>query len=124
MARCGFNVGMTFQVVDDLLDIVGDERRVGKPIGIDLRDGNPSLPLVLAVRRDAEVARVFQKSAPTEREIDDTLARIRASGVLAEVKALATEYGNRARLHLESLAPSDDKNHLVALIEQLTQRAA
>lgn len=124
MAQCGFNVGMTFQVVDDLLDVVGDESRVGKPIGIDLRDGNPSLPVVLALHRDAEVARVFQKNTPTESEIHDALARIRASGVLADVKALALEYGKRARNNLEQLAPSADKDQLLALIDQLTERAA
>jgi octaprenyl-diphosphate synthase len=124
MARCGFNVGMTFQLVDDLLDVAGDARRVGKPIGIDLRDGNPSLPVVLALQHDAEVVRVFQKSHPTEQEIDATLARIRASGVLAEVKALAAEYGARGRAAVEALAPSDDRDHLLALIDQLTERAA
>lgn len=124
MAQCGFNVGMTFQIVDDLLDVVGDESRVGKPIGIDLRDGNPSLPVVLALHRDAEVARVFQKGSPTEREIDDALARIRVSGVLAEVKALASEYGSRARENLQLLAPSGDRDHLLALVEQLIERAA
>jgi octaprenyl-diphosphate synthase len=124
MAQCGLNVGMTFQLVDDLLDVVGDPGRVGKPIGIDLRDGNPSLPVVLAVQRDAEVARVFSKSAASESEINDTLARIRASGVLAEVKALASEYGRRARAQLACLAPSEDRQHLLALIDQLTERAA
>ena len=124
MAQCGFNVGMTFQVVDDLLDVIGDERRVGKPVGLDLRDGNPSLPVVLALHRDAEVARVFQKSPPTEGEIEATLARIRTSGVLTQVKALAAEYGARARANLELLAPSGDREQLLALIEQLTDRAA
>ncbi len=124
MAQCGFNVGMTFQLVDDLLDIIGDERRVGKPIGIDLRDGNPSLPVVLAMQRDPEVARVFEKSVPTEREIDETLARIRDSGVLGEVKALASEYGSRARQSLMALGPSSDRDQLRALVDQLTERAA
>jgi octaprenyl-diphosphate synthase len=124
MAQCGFNVGMTFQLVDDLLDVVGDAGRVGKPIGIDLRDGNPSLPVVLAVQRDAEVARIFGKSTASDSELTDTLARIRACGVLEEVKALANEYGSRARAQLACLTPSDDRQHLLALINQLTERAA
>lgn len=124
MAQCGFNVGMTFQLIDDFLDIAGDAGRVGKPIGIDLRDGNPSLPVVLALRRDPEVARVFAKADPTGAEIDATLARIRASGVLDEVKALAQEYGGRARRNLETLAPSSDRDRLLELIAQLTDRAS
>src|SRR5436853_4395157 len=59
MWACGFNIGMAFQVIDDLLDVEGDEGLTGKPVGIDLRDGNPSLPLILALERDETVRRVF-----------------------------------------------------------------
>jgi len=124
MADCGFNIGMAFQMVDDLLDVEGDERRVGKPIGNDLRDGNPSLPVVLALPRDPEVRRVFQKEAPSDVEIELAQARIRASGVLAEVRALATEYGARAREGVTRLPPSEDREHLLSLVDQLIGRAS
>ena len=123
MADCGFDVGMTFQIIDDLLDVEGDQARVGKPIGIDLRDGNPSLPVVLALRRDPEIARIFQKPQPTGADIESALQRIRASGVLADAHQLAGEYGARAREQLESLAPSADKDQLLVLIDQLIERA-
>jgi len=123
MASCGYSVGMTFQIVDDLLDIEGTEARVGKPVGLDLRDGNPSLPIVLVIGRDQEVTRIFQKPEPTAAEIASALARIRGSGVLAEVRALAAEYGTRARRSLDVLAPSPDKNHLQMLVDQLLERA-
>jgi octaprenyl-diphosphate synthase len=123
MARCGFSVGMTFQIVDDLLDVEGDEERVGKPIGIDVRDGNPSLPMVLAIGRDAELARIFQKPTPTAADIETALTRIKRSGVLAEVRRLATDYGRRARQSLDALAPSADKDHLSTLVDQLLERA-
>jgi len=123
MARCGYHVGMTFQIVDDLLDVAGKQARVGKPIGIDLRDGNPSLPMVLALRRDAEVARFFQKSDPHPDEIDHALERIRASGVLAEVRALAEEYRAKARTDMQTLPASPDREQLLALIDQLIDRA-
>ena len=123
MADCGFNVGMTFQIVDDLLDVAGSEARVGKPIGIDLRDGNPSLPVVLALGRDPEVARVFEKAEPTPGDIAFALHRLRASGVLAEVRALANEYGMRARRGLEALPASAEREQLHTLIDQLVERA-
>jgi octaprenyl-diphosphate synthase len=123
MASCGFSVGMTFQVVDDLLDVVGTEERVGKPVGLDLRDGSPSLPIVLAIRRDPEVARIFQEPAPTSADIDLALTRIRRSGVLNDVRALAADYGARARQSLDVLAPSADKDHLQMLVDQLLERA-
>ncbi|MBI3783826.1 MAG: polyprenyl synthetase family protein [Deltaproteobacteria bacterium] len=123
MADCGFNVGMTFQVVDDLLDIEGDEERFGKPIGIDLRDGNPSLPLVLAIGRDASLADVFARRELTAEEIDAARMRLRASGVIPEVRRMAAEYGGRARQSLLLLPPSTDKDQLLALIDQLLDRA-
>jgi geranylgeranyl pyrophosphate synthase len=123
MTRCGFNVGMTFQIVDDLLDVAGSQARVGKPTGLDLRDGNPSLPVVLALRCDPEVTRVFQKTEPTAGDIEFALERIRASGVIADARALANEYGTRARRDVDGLSASTDKEHLVSLIDQLIERA-
>jgi octaprenyl-diphosphate synthase len=122
MAACGFNVGMTFQIVDDLLDVEGTEERVGKPVGIDLRDGNPSLPIVLAISRDAGVARAFESPQLSESGIQHALGRIRASGVLAEARALAAQYGERARRSLEILPPSPDKDEVGAVIDQLLHR--
>jgi octaprenyl-diphosphate synthase len=122
MAAYGFNVGMTFQVVDDLLDVEGTEERVGKPVGIDLRDGNPSLPIVLAVGRDVEVARAFQSPDLSESEIGYIRGRIRASGVLAEARALAAEYGERARRSLDVLPPSPDKDEVAVVIDELLDR--
>jgi octaprenyl-diphosphate synthase len=122
MAACGFNVGMTFQVVDDLLDVEGTEERVGKPVGIDLRDGTPSLPIVLAVGRDPEVARAFQSPQLSESDRQTILDRIRASGVLAEVRALAAEYGEQAHRSLDVLPPSADKDEIAAVIDQLLHR--
>ncbi len=124
MADCGFNVGMTFQIVDDLLDIEGDEARLGKSVGIDLRDGNPSLPIVLALERDPEVARIFRLEAPSDSDVALAMERIRGCGVLDTVRAMAAEYGERARRGLAVLAPSPDKEHLEALVEQLITRAA
>lgn len=123
MASCGFNVGMTFQIIDDLLDVEGTEARLGKPVGLDLRDGNPSLPIVLTIGQDPEVARVFEKPEPTAADIDSALMRIRRSGVLSEVRALAAQYGMRARQSLDVLAASPDKEHLELLIDQLLDRA-
>lgn len=123
MASCGFNVGMTFQIIDDLLDVEGSAARVGKPIGIDLRDGNPALPVVLSIRSDPEVARIFEKDEPTADDIETALTRIRASGVLSDVRQLATQYGQRARACMDCLPASPDKDHLLSLIEQLLQRA-
>jgi octaprenyl-diphosphate synthase len=124
MAECGYHVGMTFQVVDDLLDIEGTAERTGKPVGLDLRDGNPSLPIVLALGRHPEVVRAFQDASLSDVAVAATLERIRASGVLADVRLVAHEHAARARRCLEALPSSPDKDHLLSLIDQLIGRTS
>jgi octaprenyl-diphosphate synthase len=123
MAACGFDVGMAFQMMDDLLDVQGNHARTGKPIGIDWRDGNPSLPIVLALARDPDLARMFQQPELPPAATDAALQRIRESGVLSEVAGLAAQYGARARTALNVLPQSAAKDELLSLMDQLTERA-
>ncbi|MBI3756630.1 MAG: polyprenyl synthetase family protein [Deltaproteobacteria bacterium] len=122
MASCGFCVGMAFQIIDDLLDVQGDGELTGKPTGADLKDGNPSLPLVLAIALDPEVKRVFQKKHPTASEMKDTLERVRLLGVLTEVQEMAQAYGKQALVALDRLAPSTYHASLSFFIHQLIER--
>jgi octaprenyl-diphosphate synthase len=124
MATCGFCVGMAFQAIDDLLDVQGDGDLTGKPTGADLKDGNPSLPLVLAISLDPEVKRVFQKKHPTASEIKDSLERVRRLGVLDEVQELAHSYGKQALTALDRLAPSVYYDSLSFFIHQMIDRIA
>ena len=124
VGRCGFNVGMTFQVVDDMLDVAGTEARLGKPIGNDLRDGNPSLPMVLAMQRDPSLARFFASRDPDDAAMIDALGRIRATGVLDDIRVLAASYAARALDCLDALPPSTDRDELVTLVQRLVDRAA
>jgi len=124
VGRCGFNVGMTFQVVDDLLDVAGTEARLGKPVGNDLRDGNPSLPMVLALQRDPTLATFFETRHPDEAAMRDALARVRATGVLDDVRTLAASYAARALDCLDAVPPSGDRDELASLVQRLVERAA
>lgn len=121
MGLCGFNIGMAFQIIDDILDVEGDAR-TGKPVGIDLRDGNPSLPLVLAVAQDAEVRRVFMAPEATETEIDSALQRVRRLDVLSTVRRLAEDYTERARDMLEALPYSAYRQALADIITEVEER--
>jgi len=124
LASCGYCVGMAFQIVDDLLDVQGDGERTGKPVGVDLKEGNPSLPIVLAIALDPEVKRVFQKKQPTAEEVADALDRIRGLGVLTEVREMAQAYGRQALSALEPLSPSPYYDCLSYFIHQLIDRTS
>ena len=124
MAECGFRVGLTFQMIDDLLDIDGSESRLGKPVGIDLRDGNPSLPIVLGVQRDEELRKMFENPEPTEPEIAGAILRLRRSGVLDEVREQALVNADLARAALGTLPATEYRQQLLELINQLVERPA
>jgi geranylgeranyl pyrophosphate synthase len=122
MWTCGFNIGMAFQIVDDLLDIEGDEDMTGKPVGIDLRDGNPSLPLVLALGDDPEIRRVFVDPQPTQAAIRGALERVRRLGVLDSVRRFAEDYTDRARATLDGLPYSTYRTALDGIITDIEER--
>jgi len=123
MARCGRHVGLTFQMIDDLLDVTASETTLGKPVGLDVREGNPSLPLVLAIAEDEEIRRLFARPALSEGEVSAVLGRLRRLPVLDRGRALAVEHAQIARAALHTLAASPYQAYLLSLIDQLVERA-
>ena len=123
MAACGQQVGLAFQMRDDLLDVAGHPAETGKPRGIDLRDGNPSLPIVLAIQRDVEVRRVFATPDPSPAEVELGLARIARSGVLAVVAARAAAQLDGALAALDALPASPARTALRELALALADRS-
>jgi octaprenyl-diphosphate synthase len=124
IARCGRHVGLTFQIVDDLLDVIGNEADTGKPVGIDVREGNPSLPIVLALPRDAEVRARFVCPDPSDSDVAWTLDRLRLSPVIQECKSLARKHATAARDALAALPDSHYRQNLFWLIDELVERIA
>jgi octaprenyl-diphosphate synthase len=122
MASCGRHVGLAFQVSDDLLDVQGRPSVTGKPSGIDLRDGNPSLPIVLALRRDAELARLFANDGLSPAEVEAGLERIRGTGVLAEVAERAASHAAAALAEVGRLPTSPYRDALETLTGGLVDR--
>ena len=122
LATCGRHVGLAFQMSDDLLDVAGHPAATGKPRGIDLRDGNPSLPIVLALAGDAELARVFASGVPTPGEVESGLARIRRSGVLRTVADEARRHVAVAAEAIACLSPSPYRAALDILIQGIAER--
>ena len=104
----GLALGVAFQIADDVLDCSGATIETGKIAGTDLRDGTPTLPLLLAAQED-DVVRTALAGGP----MDGALVRVAATGALERSREVALDYAGRARaclnggLHrdeLESLA--------------------
>jgi geranylgeranyl pyrophosphate synthase len=88
----GLALGIAFQITDDILDCAGDTIETGKVAGVDLREGTPTLPLILAAREDA-VVRAALAGGP----LDGALVRVAATGALDEAREVALDYARQAR---------------------------
>jgi octaprenyl-diphosphate synthase len=124
ISRCGQHIGVTFQIVDDLLDVLGDEVLTGKPVGLDLREGNPSLPIVLLMQHDEDAKRLFQRADLSDGDIAWLLNRLRRSTVLQQGRTLATEHATDARDALNQLADTPYRQNLLWLIDELLARVS
>jgi len=121
--RYGLNMGIAFQMVDDVLDVVGHADLLGKPTGMDLRDGNPALPIILAViDGDVTVRDAFESDAPTEAEIQAALAAIKNGPAIQEAKLLSKRYAKEALKSVKKLPPSKYRNGLKSMVQLIIDR--
>ena len=104
----GLALGTAFQIADDILDCVGETIETGKIPGADLRDGVPTLPLVLAARQD-EVVRRALLGGPVE----GVLVRIAATDALERSRDVALDYARQARAFLLYEPELEELTHIV-----------
>ncbi len=107
----GVALGIAFQITDDILDCTGEAVETGKIAGVDLREGTPTLPLLLAARTDAVV-----RDALAGGPLDGALARVAATDALERSRELAVEYAERARSCLDGQLHRDELEALASLV--------
>ncbi len=96
MSQYGLNLGMAFQMIDDVLDVVGHKKLLGKPTGMDLRDGNPSLPIVLSLtEKESAVTEAFECSCPSEAAIQEAIAHISKGKAIQQAKKYSKQYSKQ-----------------------------
>jgi geranylgeranyl pyrophosphate synthase len=110
----GLALGVAFQIVDDILDCAGTTIETGKIAGTDLRDGTPTLPLLLAAQDDPVV-----RNALAGGPLDGALVRVAATGALDRSRQVALDYARRARACLNGELCRDE---LEALTEAVINR--
>ena len=110
----GLALGIAFQIADDILDCSGETIETGKIAGTDLREGTPTLPLILAARKD-EIVRRALAGGP----LDGALIRVAETGALESSRELALDYARRARACLDGNLRRDE---LEALTDAVVDR--
>jgi octaprenyl-diphosphate synthase len=123
----GFNLGVAFQLMDDLLDFTGDAAALGKPVGGDLREGKLTLPVIHLMETGGPAARALVAQIVEERSV--TLERwaelcrlLEEHGSLEFATERAMEFGRAARDYLRVFPESRERDALAALAEYVLTR--
>jgi geranylgeranyl pyrophosphate synthase len=111
----GRAIGLAFQLLDDVLDVLGPPERTGKARGTDLLDGTVTLPFILARERDPGLREVDLRSLSTE-EAETVCDRIAATGAPEEVRAEARERVDRAKAALRDSGVSGEELQMLELV--------
>ena len=122
----GYNVGMAFQIVDDILDVEGDTEEIGKPVGNDLLQGVLNLPAIMLLERypkDNPIHELFQRR---DNDGGDSLKRalemIQNSGIIEECYAVVRDYFVQAGKAIESLPDNAARRSLLELSSYVMER--
>jgi octaprenyl-diphosphate synthase len=123
----GLNIGMAFQLVDDLLDFTGEEEIIGKPVGGDLREGKMTLPVIhLLAKGDARADALLRKAVADRHVSRDDWRDLRA--MLAHARSidyaqrLASEFVDRAKRALYAFPASEARDALMYLPDYVVAR--
>jgi len=119
LAEYAYNLGLTFQIVDDILDIVGDPEKLGKPVGIDLTQNRG----VLAAQNGGLALKEEEATAVAEADpVAQMMARLRDSGAVDVARLQAIEMAERARQALKVVPDSEVKVEMEQLVERVLDR--
>jgi len=127
LSSFGKNLGIAFQITDDLIGVLGDSKVTKKPVGNDLREGKKSLPILLAINHaNGEnkeiILKAFGNSFATQDDIEKALKIIRRLKIEKTVRRQAQSYAQRAKKSIQSYSGSA-KNDLLALLSFVVKRS-
>lgn len=127
LGEFGWNLGMAFQLVDDILDFTSRESVLGKPVGNDLREGKVTLPLIHALEsatqeERARVAAVLESNSYDETPFSEILTIVNRYGGIERTRRRANEFIAKARTLLEVFPESPAQRALLAATALVAER--
>lgn len=126
LGEYGMNIGMAFQVADDLLDFTADEETLGKPVLSDLKEGHVTLPIIHALKAEPRalptVQAVIERGGIDEVSRKEILDLVRRNGCLDRARELAEDYARKAQECLAVVPDSRHKDALMALAYYVIER--
>jgi octaprenyl-diphosphate synthase len=127
LAEYGMNLGMAFQIIDDLLDFTADRSVLGKPVASDLKEGKLTLPLIYLLEagnatHHALVQTVFDEKDFVSVTREEIIGLLKEARTLDKTRELAASYARRAQECLESFDPGPARTALRSLPEFVISR--
>jgi geranylgeranyl pyrophosphate synthase len=118
---------MAFQIIDDIMDIVGNGSKMGKEIGTDVREGSLTIPVIYALQelKGDELDRLkelYRKEEKSKEDIEEALVLIRSTKAIEKSRDDAKQFADRARKALDSLKRNACRDEMVGLIEYILTR--
>ncbi len=124
MKDYGYNLGLAFQMVDDILDFSGSEQAMGKPVGSDLAQGTLTLPAMMLLEREPNndaIAKIF-RDEDREANLKKVVAMVNQSSIIEDCYAKAVAFSEEARNSLKKLPSNENRRQLEVLAEFLIRR--
>jgi len=125
LRQYGLNLGIAFQMIDDLLDFTSNESTLGKPVGIDLRGGKLTLPLIYLMQsggahRDLVRQALGQNAPPAQNEA--IMELLRENRTLDRVHEISRAYAAKARNFVAGFPPSPARDALTSIPDFIVER--
>ncbi|GGE38759.1 heptaprenyl diphosphate synthase component 2 [Pullulanibacillus camelliae] len=121
----GYYMGMSYQIIDDVLDFVSTEEELGKPVASDIRQGNVTLPTLMAFQnhRVAEqLIRLLEIPEKTPEDWSKVIQLIKESGSIAEAEAISTRFINKAYRILERMPHAKVTKQMERIADYMSKR--
>ena len=126
LGKYGLDLGIAFQIVDDILDFTGDEKKTGKMVGNDLKEGNLTLPSLLAIKSsdDAKnaILAVISQEDPSVESVKECAKMVVKSGAIEKARGMGEYYGMEALGHLGCLSDTSYSKALRDVVAKVLER--
>jgi octaprenyl-diphosphate synthase len=125
MGGYGLNIGIAFQIIDDILDITGKEAEIGKRKGLDIVEGKPTLPILLALNDPVvggRLSELFGKKEILEADVNEALELMSRTDAVEMARQYANDFIEQAKEYLDPLPPSGYQDSLVLLADYILER--
>jgi len=128
LSTFGKNLGIAFQIIDDLIGVTGDPKLTKKPVGNDIREGKKSLPILIAMRKAVGqekkvILNVFGNRSASKNQLEKAVGMISSLGIEKIIREKAAYHSNTAKKSISVYKDSPAKNELLSLLDFVVERS-